>query len=116
MMIDQAPHDWLFPRVSAVVHHGGAGTTAAGLRAGRPSIICPFFGDQPFWADRIHALGAGPRPLPQSRLTANGLAEAIALATGDRGISDAAERIGRAIRAENGVQVAVELQSSCRDR
>ena len=53
------PHDWLFPQVAAVVHHGGAGTTAAGLRAGRPTVICPFFGDQPFWGRRVHELGVG---------------------------------------------------------
>ncbi|MEM8600778.1 MAG: glycosyltransferase, partial [Bacteroidota bacterium] len=57
-----APHGWLFPRMAAVVHHGGAGTTAAGLRAGCPSVVCPFFGDQPFWGRRVHALGAGPEP------------------------------------------------------
>ncbi|MGM7671485.1 glycosyltransferase [Microbacterium sp. A93] len=61
-VIDDAPHQWLFPRVSAVVHHGGSGTTAAGLRAGRPTLICPILGDQPFWGSRIHELGAGPAP------------------------------------------------------
>src|SRR6516165_11038559 len=55
--IDDAPHDWLFPRVAAVVHHGGAGTTAAGLRAGRPTVIAAFFGDQPFWGRLNHKLG-----------------------------------------------------------
>ncbi|MCA9995114.1 MAG: glycosyltransferase family 1 protein, partial [Anaerolineales bacterium] len=56
--IEQAPHDWLFERITAVIHHGGAGTTAAGLRAGKPTVICPFFGDQPFWGQRVAALGA----------------------------------------------------------
>ncbi|MBZ0297475.1 MAG: glycosyltransferase, partial [Anaerolineae bacterium] len=65
--LDQAPHDWLFPRMSAVVHHGGAGTTAAGLRAGRPTIICTFIADQPFWGQRVHALGAGSKPIPQKQ-------------------------------------------------
>jgi sterol 3beta-glucosyltransferase len=62
--VDNVPHDWLFPRVAAVVHHGGAGTTAAGLRASRPTLICPFLGDQPFWGHQIDHLRAGPKPLP----------------------------------------------------
>ena len=62
--IENAPHDWLFPKMSAVVHHGGAGTTGAGLRAGRPTLICPFLGDRPFWGHQVHLLGAGPDPLP----------------------------------------------------
>ncbi len=59
------PHDWLFPRMAAVVHHGGAGTTGAGLRAGVPSIIVPGANDQPFWGRRVEALGAGPAPIPR---------------------------------------------------
>src|SRR5690606_20447509 len=66
--IESAPHDWLFPRVAAVVHHGGAGTTAAGLRVGKPTVVCPFFGDQPFWGRRIFELGVGPEPIPQKKL------------------------------------------------
>lgn len=68
LVIEGAPHDWLVPRVAAVVHHGGAGSTAAGLRAGRPTLIVPFLGDQPFWAARVHEIGAGPRPLSRGRL------------------------------------------------
>jgi len=64
------PHDWLFPRVSAVVHHGGAGTTAAALRAGVPSVILPFFFDQGFWGRRLAACGLGPPPIPFYRLSA----------------------------------------------
>ena len=64
--VDNVPHDWLFPRVAAVVHHGGAGTTAAGLRAGRPTLICPFVGDQPFWGSQIDQLGSGPNPYPNT--------------------------------------------------
>jgi sterol 3beta-glucosyltransferase len=69
-MIDSIPHSWLFPRVSAVVHHGGASTTAAGLKAGVPSVIIPFFGDQPFWGQRVADLGVGPKPIPRKKLTA----------------------------------------------
>jgi len=73
-MIDSTPHAWLFPRVAAVVHHGGAGTTAAGLRAGVPSIVIPFFGDQPFWGQRVQDLGVGPAPIPRQKLTVDRLA------------------------------------------
>lgn len=54
--LKSVPHDWLFPRIAGVVHHGGAGTTAAGLRAGVPTIIKPFFGDQNFWAERVESV------------------------------------------------------------
>ncbi len=79
-VLDAAPHDWLFPRCAAVVHHGGAGTTHEALRWGRPSVVCPVFGDQPFWGRRVAALGAGPPPLPQKRLTSAKLADALAVA------------------------------------
>lgn len=106
-LLNQAPHDWLFPRVAAVVHHGGAGTTAAGLRAGRPTIICPFFGDQPFWGRRVHALGAGPMPLPQKHLTAEQLTHALQVATQGPALKARAEALGRKIRREEGVAAAV---------
>lgn len=108
-LVDAVPHDWLFPRVAAVVHHGGAGTTAAGLRAGRPTVICPFFGDQPFWGRRVHALGAGPTPIPQKRLTAVRLAEALRMATTDSEIARRAEALGAAIRTEDGIGDAVRF-------
>ena len=76
-MLGNTPHDWLFPRVSAVVHHGGAGSTAASLKCGRPTLIVPFFGDQPFWGARVAKFGAGPEPIPYKHLTADKLAEGI---------------------------------------
>ena len=76
-LIDKAPHSWLFPRCSAVVHHGGAGTTHEALRWGKPSLICPVFGDQPFWGSRVHKIGAGPAPLPQKKLTPEQLTAAL---------------------------------------
>jgi len=108
-MVDNVPHDWLLPRMAAVVHHGGAGTTAAALRAGVPSVVIPHFTDQPFWAHRVHALGVSPRPIPRRRLTAQNLAEAITAAVQDSGMRARAAALGETIRAEDGVGRAVEL-------
>ena len=105
--IEEVPHEWLFPQVAAVVHHGGAGTTAAGLRAGRPKVICPFFADQPFWGRRVHALGAGPMPIPQRELSAARLAQAITTATSDTQIAIAATSLGEHLKAERGVEDTV---------
>ncbi len=107
--IDAAPHDWLFPRMAAVVHHAGAGTTAAGLRAGVPTICVPFFADQPFWASRVHALGVGPKPIPRRQLSADRLAAAIRAAVTDAGMRERARAVGEQIRAEQGVANAVAL-------
>ncbi|HEX2036809.1 MAG TPA: glycosyltransferase, partial [Chloroflexota bacterium] len=105
--IQEAPHDWLFPRMAAVVHHGGAGTTAAGLRAGVPAVVTPVFGDQPFWGQRVAALGAGPRPVPMRQVTAERLAGAIHQATTDARMRATAAGLGRRLRAEDGVAQAV---------
>jgi len=105
--IDQVPHDWLFPRVSAVVHHGGAGTTAAGLRAGCPTVICPFMADQPFWGRRVHDAGAGPAPIPQTNLDEKNLAAAIRTATQDASVREAASHISRGMKEEAGIARAV---------
>ena len=107
LAIAEAPHEWLLPQVAAVVHHGGAGTTAAGLRAGRPTVICPFFADQPFWGRRVSLLGAGPMPIPQRELSAARLAQAITTATSDARIATAAEALGERLRAERGVEDTV---------
>ncbi len=103
------PHDWLFPRVAAIVHHGGVGTTAAALRAGVPAVVVPFAGDQFFWGRRVHALGVSPRPIPRRRLTAGGLATALETALGDGAMRARAAALGRAIRAEQGVYRAAAL-------
>src|SRR5436305_14366449 len=76
-MLGNVPHDWLFKYVSCVVHHGGAGTTAAGISMGKPTVIVPFFGDQPFWGSMVARAGAGPQPIPYKHLTADALAAAI---------------------------------------
>jgi UDP:flavonoid glycosyltransferase YjiC (YdhE family) len=107
-VIAGAPHDRLFPRVTATVHHGGAGTTAASLRAGKPTAVCPFFGDQPFWGRRVMELGVGPRPLNRKSLTAEGLAAAI-VAMDDPNMRGRSAALGAAIRRENGVAAAVEF-------
>lgn len=102
---DAAPHSWLFPRMAAVVHHGGAGTTAAGLRAGKPTVIVPFFGDQPFWADRVRLLGVG-EPVSRKVLSAETLGAAISRVTADTNIMNRAAALGERIRSEDGVGVA----------
>ncbi|KAJ9109763.1 hypothetical protein QFC19_001993 [Naganishia cerealis] len=94
-------------RVAAVVHHGGAGTTAIGLRNGCPTVIIPFFGDQPWQGDMVANAGAGPKPIPYKKLNAQNLAEAIMLALGPE-VRQSAASIGRAIQQEHGEATAVE--------
>ena len=108
----EVPHSWLFPRMAAVVHHGGAGTTAAGLRAGVPAVIVPYFADQPFWARHVHQLGASPVPIPREQLCAAKLAAAIRSALKNDQMKTTASQLGQQIRGENGVAQAVELINS----
>ena len=105
--IDSAPHDWLFPKCAAVVHHGGAGTTAAGLKAGVPTIIVPFFSDQLFWGQRIADLGVGTQPVEQKELTVEKLSAAIDTAVNKPQIKQRAVDLGKKIRSENGIKRAV---------
>lgn len=107
--IEGAPHDWLFPRMAAIVHHGGAGTTAAAIRAGKPQVIVPFFGDQPFWGKIMAQHGVAPDPIAQKSLTADNLAEALRRVTGDPAMARAAEALGAAVRQEDGLKRAVEV-------
>ncbi|GAB4529032.1 MAG: glycosyltransferase [Anaerolineae bacterium] len=109
VMISSMPHDWLFPRMAAVVHHGGAGTTAAGLRAGIPSIVIPFMGDQPFWGQRVLDLGVGPNPIPRKKLSVETLAQAIDQAVHDTAMRERAAALGSRIRAEGGMENAVRI-------
>jgi sterol 3beta-glucosyltransferase len=115
-MINSVPHAWLFPRMAAVVHHGGAGTTAAGLRGGIPSVVVPFFGDQPFWGRRVAELGVGPEPLPRKKLTIGRLAQAIQEAVTDQEMRQRAAELGQKIRAEDGVARAVEIVQGMKAR
>jgi sterol 3beta-glucosyltransferase len=107
-VIDTAPHGELFRHVSATVHHGGAGTTAASIRAGVPMTICPFFGDQPFWARRIVDLGIGPGPLDRKRLDVRQFAAALT-AMEDPGMIARAIALGTKVQAEDGLQAVVSL-------
>jgi sterol 3beta-glucosyltransferase len=108
-VLESAPHSWLLPQMSAVVHHGGVGTTGAGLRAGVPNIVIPHFADQFFWGRQVASLGAGPRPIPRHKLTAEKLAQAINQAANDPPMRQRAAAIGREISSERGLERAVEI-------
>ncbi|KAK1832819.1 glycosyltransferase family 28 domain-containing protein [Podospora conica] len=103
-MLGNCPHDWLFQHVSAVVHHGGAGTSAAGIKCGKPTVVVPFFGDQPFWGAMIARAGAGPAPIPFTKLNSEALATAIAQALKPETLAKA-EELGAKIREERGADI-----------
>ncbi|XP_047967256.1 sterol 3-beta-glucosyltransferase UGT80A2-like isoform X2 [Salvia hispanica] len=106
-LLDNCPHDWLFTRCAAVVHHGGAGTTAAGLKAACPTTVIPFFGDQPFWGEQVHARGVGPEPIPVDQFTLDKLVSAIRFML-DPEVKRQAEELARAMEHEDGVTGAVQ--------
>ncbi|MCP4386320.1 MAG: glycosyltransferase family 1 protein [Hyphomicrobiales bacterium] len=108
-VIKGAPHIALFRHVSAVVHHGGAGTTAAGLRAGLPTLICPLAVDQPFWGRRVLSLGCGPKPQPIKRLQRRQFAEGLTELVRTESYRHCAQEVATAIAEENGVERAVEI-------
>jgi sterol 3beta-glucosyltransferase len=108
LVIQSAPHHWLFPRVAAVVHHGGAGTTAAGLLAARPTVVCPFQGDQYFWGAAVHRAGAGPQPLPANKLAPSRLAPAIRAALDDSTMQARTAQLSERIAQEDGAARASE--------
>lgn len=103
--LGDCPHEWLFQQVSVVVHHGGAGTTACGLKFGRPTAIIPFFGDQPFWGEMISASGAGSRPISYKLLTSQNLTDAIKFCLSLEA-KEAAGNIATRLQVENGVRAA----------
>jgi sterol 3beta-glucosyltransferase len=102
IVIGEIPHDWLFPQMAAVVHSAGAGTTAAGLRAGIPTVSVPMVTDQPFWASRVTALGAGPKAVPYKQLSAGSLAAAISDAVSRGSYRNRAQEIGNQLATEDG--------------
>ena len=106
-MIGDVPHDWLFKRVSCVVHHGGAGTTAAGIAQGRPTVVIPFFGDQMFWGAMVAGVGAGPTPIPYKELTPVRLAAAIMAALTSEAPQKATEIAAR-MSKERGAEAGAE--------
>ena len=106
-MLDNVPHDWLFRRVCCVVHHGGAGTTAAGIALGKPTVIVPFFGDQPFWGAMIARAGAGPSPILIKHLTSTKLADGILQALTPQAL-ERAQELGARIAREKGSQKGAE--------
>ena len=107
--VDGVDHGELFPRCAAVVHHGGAGTLAATLRAGVPSVVVPHMLDQRAWARRLHELGVAPRPIPRRKLSMERLHESIAAAVADGAMRERAVELGERIRAEDGVGYALEV-------
>lgn len=108
-LLKSIPHEWLFPRMSAIVHHGGAGTTGAALRSGVPNVVVPHFGDQYFWGNRVAELGVGPEPLARKKLTVERLSQAISIAILDRTMQERANTIGAQIRAEDGIKRAIQV-------
>ncbi len=107
-VLERAPHSWLFPKMAAVIHHGGAGTTAAGLHAGVPSIIIPYTNDQFAWGLRIEELAVGSKPIPRKKLSSKKLAQAINFALTEE-IKQNAKELGKKISSENGAQIAAEI-------
>ncbi|MCJ1377145.1 hypothetical protein MMC17_000237, partial [Xylographa soralifera] len=111
-MLGNVPHDWLFKHVSCVVHHGGAGTTAAGITASRPTLVVPFFGDQPFWGAMVARAGAGPDPIPHKQLTADKLADAINFCLKSESLERAKELASK-IAAERGSEIGAQSFHQC---
>lgn len=105
--LDNCPHDWLFLQCKAVVHHGGAGTTAAGLKAACPTTIVPFFGDQPFWGEQVHAREVGPAPIPVDQFSLTKLVDAINFMLNTK-VKERAVELAEAMENEDGVTGAVK--------
>jgi len=110
-LVEDVPHDWLLPRCAAVVHHGGAGSVAAGLRAGCPTLVVPHIADQPLWGRRVHDLGVGPAPLSKKELRPETLAERVGSMLQDQRMQIAARELGERIRSESGTATAVEFMN-----
>jgi sterol 3beta-glucosyltransferase len=103
------PHNWLLPRCAAIVHHGGFGTTAAGMRAGIPALVVPHIADQFFWARIVHELGAGPKPIPRSKLSLDTLVASLTELLQNGTLTATASALGRQVQVEKGIDEAVRL-------
>src|SRR5690606_32584782 len=108
LRIDATPHDWLFPKMAAVIHHGGSGTSHSATRAGKPSIVMPFAGDQAFWADRLYRLGVAPPALSPARLSVDGLASAISFVE-QATVAARATSVGQTMAREDGLGTGVMM-------
>ena len=104
---EEVPYHWLFPKMDAIVHHGGAGASADAFRAGVPQVVVPSYHGQPFWGSLVRARGVGPEPLHRGRLTASRLARAIRIAVDDPSMRDSARNVGGQIKSEQGLAKAV---------
>jgi len=111
LYLDAVPHDWLLPLCKMLIHHGGAGTTSAGLRAGIPQVVVPIIADQPFWGRRVHTSDVGSRQILVKDLSVERLARSIAEAE-SKAIRERAQLIGQKIRSEDGARQAIELIES----
>ncbi len=109
LTVDEVPHSWLFPQMAAVVHHCGAGTTAAGLRSGVPAVATPGLGDQPFWARRLKELGLSAATIPQRALTVERLADAIRAAMTDKELRERTRQVADVLSAEDGAAEVVRI-------
>lgn len=112
LVVDETPHSLLFPQMRAVVHHGGAGTTGAVLRAGVPQVVVPFLADQAFWGSRVASVGAGPEPVPQRKLSVATLETALREVTENTSYRDTAAALGTLVRRENGLASAAAVIES----
>ena len=108
LYLESVPHDWLLPKCKILIHHGGAGTISATLRAGIPQIVVPFMADQPFWGSRVNVIGVAPQPIRVNQLSVEKMVSAIVEAE-SKDILERAQVTGQAIRSENGVINAVHL-------
>jgi len=108
-LVESVPYNWIFPKVAAVVHHGGAGTTRLAFRCGVPSIVVPFTVEQPFWGRLVARLRVGPSLIPRKRMTADRLVAAITQTVGDREMAKQARELSEKINAEDGVGRAVDI-------
>lgn len=107
--IDYAPYDWLFPQMAGLIHHGGSGTTHLAARSGVPSFVTPFVYDQPYWGQRLAALGAAIEPVPFLKISINKLRDAIDRLTGDISLRESAAKLGEQIKLERGIDEAVKV-------